>query len=71
MVAFVRLLRIAEPRELAHGPEPVAVAARVDAAGVGIFARVSEVAREIEIRYVLGAVERLERDIGDRAVGSA
>jgi hypothetical protein len=47
MVALVRLFRVPEARELAHRPQAIAVAARVDAARIRILARSSEVAFEI------------------------
>ena len=57
LVPLVGLLRRAEPGELAHRPQLAAVAGRVDAAGVGEFAGVVEVALVIEARQVVGRVE--------------
>src|SRR4029077_4309857 len=62
LVAAVGLLGGREPRELAHGPEPAAVPARMNAA------RVRELARKLlgAVGKVVGGVERLERDARDR-----
>src|SRR5437016_12385881 len=63
--ARVRLLRRAEAGELAHRPEPAAVHRRVDAARERIGAGPAEVALVVELN-VLGRVERLVLDAGDR-----
>ena len=63
--ALVRLLRRPEAGELAHRPEPAAVHRRVDAARERIRARPAEVALVVELD-VLGRVERLVLDAGDR-----
>ena len=63
--ALVRLLGGAEAGELAHRPELPAVHRRVDAARERIDARVAEVAVVVDVD-VLGRVERLVREAGDR-----
>ena len=63
--ALVRLLRRPEAGELAHRPEPAAVHRRVDAARERIRAGPAEVALVVELD-VLGRVERLVLDAGDR-----
>ena len=63
--ARVRLLRRAEAGELAHRPEPAAVHRRIDAARERIRAGPAEVALVVDVD-VLGRVERLVLDAGDR-----
>ena len=61
LVALVGLLGRAHAGELAHGPELAPVHRRVDAAGVGIFAREAQIgSRPSRSRAVVLGVERLE-----------
>src|SRR5439155_27035677 len=63
--ALVRVLRGAESRELAHGPQPAAVHGRLRAAGIG------KLAGEAEIALVLVdfRVARLPDVRGDHQIG--
>src|SRR6185437_7368085 len=63
--AAVRLLRRAEPGELAHRPRLAAVHGLVDAAGERVAAGVAQVAVVVEVD-VARPVERLEGDARDR-----
>ena len=60
-IPLVGLFWRTEPGELAHRPQLSPVAGRVDAADVGEFAGVIEVAMVIEARQVVGRVEAGDR----------
>ncbi len=62
--ALVGVLGGAEAGELAHRPQPAAVHARVDAAGVRELAREAD-ARLRVVADVLGGVQRLDLHVGD------
>ena len=65
LVALVGLLGRAEPRELPHRPQLAAVAGRMDAADVGKFARIVELALVVEPGEVVGRVEARDGAAGD------
>src|SRR5579863_9369718 len=71
MVALVRLRRGAEPRELAHRPEPIAITVGMNASGVRVFAGPREIARQIEGGQIARLVDLLQRNVRDRAVGGS
>src|SRR2546425_12877588 len=58
----VRLFRRAEADVLAHRPEPCAVHVRVDAARERVLAGTPDIALEIDVGQVLGAVDGLDRE---------
>src|SRR4029077_6436957 len=62
LVAPVGILGGPEPRELAHGPQPAAVHGVVDAAGERIAPRRPELPRGVEVREIVGCVDRLPLD---------
>ncbi|GBD29431.1 hypothetical protein HRbin32_00520 [bacterium HR32] len=68
-VAPVGLLRGRVARVLSHGPQPATVQGRVDAPGVRELAREAQVAQVVELRGVLGGVQRLQRDTARRGEG--
>src|SRR5437867_5028058 len=63
----VRLFRRAEADVLAHRPGPRAVHVRVDAARERVLAGAPDVALEIDVGDVLGAVDELDREARVRA----
>src|SRR3989442_4167256 len=58
----VRLFRRAEADVLAHRPGPRAVHVRVDAARERVLAGAPDIALEIDVGEVLGAVDGLDRE---------
>src|SRR4029453_3735001 len=62
--ARVRLGRRTEADVLAHRPQAISVHVAMDAARERIFSRLSDVAGGIAPGEVLGAVDRLHRDVG-------
>ena len=66
LVAEVGLLRRPVAGELPHRPQLAAVAGRVDAAGVGEFAGLVQVARVVEPGEVRRAVDAADRPAGHR-----
>src|SRR5207245_8542853 len=68
---LVRVLRRAEAGELAHRPQPSAIAGRLTAARVGILARQTDRVR-VALTVVERRVQRLQRDAGGgRDIGVA
>ena len=63
-VAFVGFLGVAHAGVLAHGPKTASVHGGLDAAGVGIIARVSDVAVLVAGVEILRSVERPDRNVG-------
>jgi hypothetical protein len=64
--ALVRLLSGPEPGELPHRPQPPPVHRGIDAARVGVLARVADVALDVGARAVLLRVEGLDGLARDR-----
>src|SRR5688572_13203496 len=72
LVALVRVLGCAESRELTHGPQPAAVAARMNAARVRKLAGIAEVSAIVEIAHIVSRIEAIDwapRDRGERLFG--
>lgn len=63
-VSGVGLLRRGEPGVLAHGPYASAVHVGLDAAGVGVFAWVSEFGAVVEVGEVFRGVDGIDFDAG-------
>ena len=70
-IPAVRVLRRPEPRKLPHRPQLASVAGRVNAARVGIRARIAELAVVVELRNAFGRVETLDRPAGNGLEGAS